>query len=123
MPSGNPATRVDRKSAIKTVWSQFYDRELPCQRFLERTGGLARFENKNILALYIAKNSKVVGLVPGVDVMITIPCDFCQFSAKKISVFLKNQCYDQIFAKTSCTWSKKTPIFLLNFSAKIFKKS
>jgi hypothetical protein len=30
---------------------------------------------------------------PGVDVIITIFCDFCQFSAKKIGVFLKNQCY------------------------------
>jgi hypothetical protein len=26
---------------------------------------------------------------PGVDVMITIFCDFCQFSAKKIGVFIK----------------------------------
>jgi hypothetical protein len=60
---------------------------------------------------------------PGVDVMITIFCDFWQFSAKKIGVFLKNQCYDQIFAKTSCSLSKKTPIFSLNVSAKIFKKS
>jgi hypothetical protein len=33
-----------------------------------------------------------------VDVMITIFCDFRQFSAKKIGVFLKNQCYDRIFA-------------------------
>jgi hypothetical protein len=30
------------------------------------------------------KNSEVVELdLPGVDVMITIFCDFCQFSAKK----------------------------------------
>jgi hypothetical protein len=29
--------------------------------------------------------------------MITIFGDFCQFSAKKIGVFLKNQCYDQFF--------------------------
>jgi FAD synthase len=33
----------------------------------------------------------------GVDVMITIFCDFQQFSAKN-GVFLKNQCYDQNFA-------------------------
>jgi hypothetical protein len=31
-----------------------------------------------------------------VDVMITIFCDFCQFSAK-IGVFLTNQCYYQNF--------------------------
>jgi hypothetical protein len=41
--------------------------------------------------------SKVVGLGPGVDVMITIFCEFRQFSAKN-GVFLKNQCYDQNFA-------------------------
>jgi hypothetical protein len=33
-------------------------------------------------------------LTPGVDVMITIFCDFRQFSAKKLAIFLKNQCYD-----------------------------
>jgi hypothetical protein len=59
---------------------------------------------KNALSFYIAGvavvNCKVVVLVPagfgkpGVDVMITIFCDFRQLSAKKIGVFLKNQCYD-----------------------------
>jgi hypothetical protein len=39
----------------------------------------------------------LVKTFPGVDVMITIFCDFWQFSAKKIGVFLKNQCYDQNF--------------------------
>jgi hypothetical protein len=34
----------------------------------------------------------------GTDVMITIFCDFRLFSAKKLAFFLKNQCYDQIFA-------------------------
>jgi hypothetical protein len=35
------------------------------------------------------KNSEVVELdLPGVDVMITIFCDFCQFSAKKMAFFL-----------------------------------
>jgi hypothetical protein len=33
----------------------------------------------------------------GVDVMITIFCDFSQFSAKNWR-FIKNQCYDQIFS-------------------------
>jgi hypothetical protein len=59
-------------------------------------------------------------LVSGVDVIITIFYDFCQFSAKKMAFFSKsNVCSDQIFAKISCSLSKKTPIF----SAKIFKKS
>jgi hypothetical protein len=35
----------------------------------------------------------------GVDVMITIFCDFRPFSTKKIGVFLKNQWYDQFFFK------------------------
>jgi hypothetical protein len=35
----------------------------------------------------------------GVDVMIAIFCVSCHFSVKKIGGFLKNQCYDQIFAK------------------------
>jgi hypothetical protein len=35
---------------------------------------------------------------PGADVMATIFCDFRQFSAKKLALFLKSQCYDKIFA-------------------------
>jgi hypothetical protein len=34
----------------------------------------------------------------GADVMITIFGDFGLFSAKKLALFLKNQCYDEIFA-------------------------
>jgi hypothetical protein len=37
--------------------------------------------------------------IPGIDVMITFFCDFCQFSAKKLAFFSKKQCYDQSFAK------------------------
>jgi hypothetical protein len=33
----------------------------------------------------------------GVDVMITIFCDFPQFSAKKMGVFLKYHWYEQLF--------------------------
>jgi hypothetical protein len=33
----------------------------------------------------------------GVDVTITIFCNFCKFSANQIGVFLKNQCYDDFF--------------------------
>jgi hypothetical protein len=40
---------------------------------------------------------------PGVGVMIKNFGDFCQFSAKKIGVFLKNKCYDHFFPKTSST--------------------
>jgi hypothetical protein len=41
----------------------------------------------------------------------------------KNGVFIKKQYYDHIFAKTISSLSKKTPIFLPNFSAKIFLKS
>jgi hypothetical protein len=45
--------------------------------------------------------SKICGH-PGVDVMITIFCDFClrflTIFGEKIGVFLKKQCYDQKFA-------------------------
>jgi hypothetical protein len=34
----------------------------------------------------------------GVDVMITIFCDFWKFSAKKLAFLIKKQCYDQNFA-------------------------
>jgi hypothetical protein len=60
---------------------------------------------------------------PWVDVIITIFCDFLQFSTKN-GVFLKNQCYDQILAKTSNSLSKKRQyIFLPKKLVKIFLKS
>jgi hypothetical protein len=58
---------------------------------------------------------------PGVDVMITNFCDFfCQFSAKKLAFFLKIQCYDHFFAKTSSRYvvSEKHAKF---FGENIFK--
>jgi hypothetical protein len=54
--------------------------------------------------------------------MITIFCDFRQFSAKN-GVFLKNQCSDQYLTKFGFVLSKKRQFFLLNFLAKIFEKS
>jgi hypothetical protein len=58
----------------------------------------------------------------GVDVMITIFCDFWQFSAKQIGVFLKNQCYDQNVAYFSFVLSKNNANFFAKFFCKnIFK--
>jgi hypothetical protein len=58
---------------------------------------------------------------PGVDVVITICCDFCQFSAKKTCRVLKNQCYDQFFAKTSSSLIKNANIFAKFFCETILK--
>jgi hypothetical protein len=57
----------------------------------------------------------------GSDVMITIFCDFSQFSAKKFGVFLKNQCYDHNLAKISFVLSQKRRFFGKNFWRKHFK--
>jgi hypothetical protein len=64
-------------------------------------------------------------LLPGISFIyisganvITILRDFRQFSAKKFGVFLINQCYDQIFAKTSSSVSKKRQDFRRNFPPK-----
>jgi hypothetical protein len=57
----------------------------------------------------------------GIAVMITIFCDFRQFSAKKIGVFLKNQCYDQNFAYFSFVLSQKGHFFAELFGENIFK--
>jgi hypothetical protein len=56
----------------------------------------------------------------GVDVMITIFCDFSQFSAKN-GVFLKYQCYDQLFSKFSFVLSQKRQFFAKNFAENILK--
>jgi hypothetical protein len=58
-------------------------------------------------------------LTPGVNVMITIFCDFCKFSAKN-GVFLKNPCYVQIFARTGSSLSQKCQYFRQIFWRKYF---
>jgi hypothetical protein len=50
--------------------------------------------------------------------MITFLCHFLP----KMAFFTKTNVMIKSFAKTSSSWSKKTPIFLPNFSAKIFQK-
>jgi hypothetical protein len=48
---------------------------------------------------------------PGADVMITIFCDFCQFSANKLAFFSKTNVMKTISAKTSSSLSKKRQYF------------
>jgi hypothetical protein len=57
----------------------------------------------------------------GVDVMITIFCDFYQFSAKKLAFFLKTNVTITIFAKTSFVLSQNAIIFAKFFGENIFK--
>jgi hypothetical protein len=51
------------------------------------------------------------GQTPGVDVMITIFCDFRQFSAKKMAFFSKTNGMITLFAKTSSSLSKNANFF------------
>jgi hypothetical protein len=48
---------------------------------------------------------------------------FLTIFGEKIGVFLKYQCYDQLFSKFSFVLSQKRQFFSQNFSAKIFEKS
>jgi hypothetical protein len=48
----------------------------------------------------------------GVDVVITIFCDFSQFLGEIIGVFLEYQCYDNFFSKLSFV---KNAIFFTKF--------
>jgi hypothetical protein len=79
---------------------------------------MARFNNKNIFLWrkkrssgVVAEESKVVGLAPGVDVVITIFCDFCQFSVKKLAFFSKTNVMIKIFAYFSFVLRQKRQFF------------
>jgi hypothetical protein len=55
--------------------------------------------------------------------MITILWNFYQFSAEKNGIFLKKQCYDQIFEKKVAVVLAQNANIFANFLVKIFKKS
>jgi hypothetical protein len=52
--------------------------------------------------------------IPGVEFMITIFCDFPQFSAKILAFFQKPMLYDQFFSKFGFVLSQKRQ-FLAKF--------
>jgi hypothetical protein len=57
----------------------------------------------------------------GVDVMITIFCDFHRFAAKKLAFFL---IFMILFLQNSAVfWVKKTPLFRLFSGLKYFQKN
>jgi hypothetical protein len=47
----------------------------------------------------------------GVDVMITIFCDFCQFSAKNLRFSQKPMLWSQFLQKLAVAWAKNANIF------------
>jgi hypothetical protein len=62
-------------------------------------------------------------LKSGVDVMITIFCDFRQFSAKKLAFFSKTNVMIQFLHNLALFWVKNANFFCWIFSSKIFLKS
>jgi hypothetical protein len=75
--------------------------------------GLCRFDRKSSTVGLLKFCKKVRA---GVDVMIIIFCNFCQFSAKKLALFSKTNVMNKIWHILALS---KTPIF----SGKIFLKS
>jgi hypothetical protein len=74
---------------------------------------------------YIHRHAWKCGIIRGrrVDVMITIICDFRQFSAKNLALFLKNQCHYPNFSKNKQYFEQKMPKNATKFLAKIFEKT
>jgi hypothetical protein len=95
------------------------------------TSSLLRFEMKKIfyfgktlwsaLALCLYVNSEVVELAPGVEVMITIFCDFQQFSAKKLAFLSKNNVMIQILHNLALFRVKNANFFAEFFDENILK--
>jgi hypothetical protein len=54
--------------------------------------------------------------------MITIFCDFGEFSVKTLAFFSKNKVIIKLLQKVTLVWSKNANIFAI-FSAKIFSNS
>jgi hypothetical protein len=57
------------------------------------------------------KSQKIVIITSGVDVMITIFCDFPQFSAKKMAFFLNSNVMINFCSKFSFVLSQKRQFF------------
>jgi hypothetical protein len=71
---------------------------------------------KNVLGYILGDSNS-----SGVDVMITIFCDFCQFSAKKIGVFLKTNVMIKVLHNSALFRVKNANCFLRFFWQKYLK--
>jgi hypothetical protein len=69
----------------------------------------------------VRKTFKLSTSWSGVDVMITIFCDFCQFSAKKLAFFSKTNVIIKILEIVTVVWAKKRQYFRQIFRRKYFK--
>jgi hypothetical protein len=77
---------------------------------------LFRVKNANFFAEFFGENIlKIITSVPGVEVMITIFCDFCQFSAKKLAFSQKNNAMMKFLQKLVVVRAKNA-----NFLRKYF---
>jgi hypothetical protein len=70
-----------------------------------------------ILKVLPEVNDDPIGAKSWVGVMITIFCDFCRFSAKKLAFFIKTN----NMIKFCLVLSQKTPFFAIFFRENIFK--
>jgi hypothetical protein len=83
-------------------------------------------EKRQLFPTKIGENIKIVIITstPETHFMITIFCDFCQFYAKTLAFFLKNNDrYDPLSAKFSSVLHQKRQFFRRFFLQKIFRKS
>jgi hypothetical protein len=80
-------------------------------------------KTRQFFAIFYGENIfKIKISVPGVDVMITMFCDFRQFSAKKLALFSKINVTIKILHTFALFWVKSAN-FSAYFMAKIFLKS
>jgi hypothetical protein len=98
---GAHTIKRNSKKALQSLHLQ----HMGLQRYIQRT-----LEGWKV-GSFLRGQIEVIRVRLGVDVMITIFCDDLSLFCEKIGVFLKNQCYDQLFAKTSCSLSKKRQYF------------
>jgi hypothetical protein len=87
-------------------------------RIFEQCSCWSKFGN---LKTEVAKTYVEIIKIAGTDVMITIFCDFCQFSAKKLAFFSKTNVMIKFLNNLALFWVKNANFFAEFFSENIFK--